>query len=292
MPEHVRFGPLISPEVLMSSKQPIRLLDTRPGTKAYATGHLEGALHADLNRWLSTASAPGFDPSCGGRHPLPAPHVWAAHLGSWGIGPGTRVVAYDGAAGGKGACRLWWMLRAFGHSAVAVLDGGLAAAQTAGLRLTTAEPSAVRAVSSYPCDRWRRPTVDIRSLERVLHDPQWKVLDVRRRERWLGEVETRDPVAGRIPGSVNLPFCDNLGAGDRYKAPEALRQMYLDLLAGTSPQCLVVYCGSGVTACHTLLALDLAELHGASLYVGSYSEWCRSGKPLARGPAQDASRSL
>ena len=136
----MRFGPLISPEVLMSSNALIRLLDTRPGANAYAMGHLEGALHADLNRWLSTASAPGFDPSRGGRHPLPDPRVWAAQLGSWGIGPSTRVVAYDGAAGGKGACRLWWMLRAFGHSDVAVLDGGLAAAQTAGLKLTTADP--------------------------------------------------------------------------------------------------------------------------------------------------------
>jgi thiosulfate/3-mercaptopyruvate sulfurtransferase len=177
------------------------------------------------------------------------------------------------------------MLRAFGHSDVAVLDGGLAAAQTAGFGLTTAEPSAVRAVPPYPCDRWQRSIVDICSVERVLNDPHWKVLDVRRRERWLGEVESRDPIAGRIPGSVNLPFCDNLGAGDRYKTPEALRQMYLELLAGTSPQRLVVYCGSGVTACHTLLALELAGLHGALLYVGSYSEWCRSGKPLARGPA-------
>jgi thiosulfate/3-mercaptopyruvate sulfurtransferase len=286
MREHVGFGPLISPQVLISSKDPIRILDTRPGAKAFAAGHLEGALHADLNRCLSTASAPGFDPSCGGRHPLPAARVWAAQLGSWGIGPGTRVVAYDSAAGGKGACRLWWMLRAFGHSNVAVLDGGLSAAQAAGLGLTTAEPSAVLPVPPYPCDSWQRKTADLCSVERVLNDPLWKVLDVRRRERWLGEVETRDPIAGRIPGSVNLPFCDNLGPGDRYRTPGALREMYLDLLAGTLAEHLVVYCGSGVTACHTLLALELAELHGASLYVGSYSEWCRSGKPLARGPAR------
>ena len=181
------------------------------------------------------------------------------------------------------------MLRAFGHSDVAVLDGGIAAAQTAGLALTTAEPSAAPRVSPYPCDRWQLPTVDISFVERVLNEPRWKVLDVRRRERWLGEVEARDPIAGRIPGSVNLPFCDNLGAGERYKAPEALRQMYLELLGGGSPEHLVVYCGSGVTACHTLLALELAGLGGASLYVGSYSEWCRSGKPLGKGPIQRGS---
>jgi thiosulfate/3-mercaptopyruvate sulfurtransferase len=175
------------------------------------------------------------------------------------------------------------MLRAFGHLQVAVLDGGIQAAQEAGLALTRAEPPASRPRSPYPCTAWLLPTADIEAVERRAQDPAWRVLDVRSRERWRGEVEPFDPTPGRIPGTVNLPFAENLTPGGRFKAPPALRQTYLDVLAGRGPERLVVHCGSGVTACHTLLALELAGLGGASLYVGSYGEWCRSGRPLARG---------
>lgn len=277
------FGPLISPEALATSLHSVRLLDARPGTDVFASGHLAGALHADLNQCLSTASEPGFDPAKGGRHPLPLPSVWAARLGAWGIGPETPVVAYDDASGGNGACRLWWMLRAVGHAKVAVLDGGLAAANAAGLATTTAETVPVTALPPYPCDRWMSPMVDIWAVEQHLKDPSRKVLDVRSRERWRGETEAIDPVAGRLPGTVNLPFSENLGPDGRYKSPEQLRAMYLGLLDGTPPDRLAVHCGSGVTACHTLLALELADLPGASLFVGSYSEWCRSGRPLEKG---------
>jgi thiosulfate/3-mercaptopyruvate sulfurtransferase len=277
------FGPLISVEDLIASKDPFQLLDARPGAEVYASGHLEGAVHADLNVHLSAASAPGFDPAKGGRHPLPAPAKWAAQLGAWGIGPGTRVVAYDASGGGNAACRLWWMLRAFGHADVAVLDGGFQAACAGGMRVTEAAPPPISALPPYPSLGWQRPTVDIEAVARRLADPDWKVLDVRSRERWRGEVEQLDPIAGRIPGTVNLPFSENLGADGRFRCPDDLRRTYLELLAGTRPEHLVVHCGSGVTACHTLLALELAGLDGAPLYVGSYSEWCRSGRPLGRG---------
>lgn len=277
------FGPIISPESLIALTTPIRLLDARPGVAAYAEGHLEGALHADLDLQLSTASAPGFDPSKGGRHPLPSPERWAAQLGAWGIGRDTWVVAYDAAAGAIAACRLWWMLRAFGHPNVAVLDGGLQGAKAAGLGSTTASPAPVPALPPYPCHGWQRPTVDIEAVARRVQDPAWKVLDVRSRERWRGEIEPFEPTAGRIPGTVNLPYSENLGPDGRYKPAAALRRMYLDLLGGTPPGNLAVHCGSGVSACHTLLALELAGLDGASLYVGSYSEWCRSGRRLGSG---------
>jgi thiosulfate/3-mercaptopyruvate sulfurtransferase len=276
------FGPLISVDALIASTSPTRLLDARPGAEAFASGHLAGALHADLNVHLSAASAPDFDPAKGGRHPLPAPATWAGQLAAWGIGAETRVVVYDGAAGANAACRLWWMLRAVGHTQVAVLDGGFQAARTAGLPMTEAEAPPTCAVAAYPCNRWQGPIADIGSVEERLRDPAWKVLDVRSRERWRGEVEHLDPVAGRIPGTVNLPFSENLDPDGCFKSPEALRRMYLDLLGDTRPERLVVHCGSGVTACHTLLALELAGLAGASLYVGSYSEWCRSGRPLGR----------
>jgi thiosulfate/3-mercaptopyruvate sulfurtransferase len=278
------FGPLISPEALAAARPPVRLLDARPGADAFASGHLEGALHADLNLRLSTVGEPGFHPAKGGRHPLPAPATWAAQLGAWGIAPDTAVVAYDDAAGGNGACRLWWMLRAFGHERVAVLDGGLEAAKAAGLPLVSGEPSPVSARPPYPGERWELPLVDLEEVERRLADPAWKVLDVRSRERWRGEVEPYDPVPGRIPRTVNLPFSENLRPDRRFKAAEELRRMYLALLDGTSPRNLAVHCGSGVTACHTLLALELAGLPGAALYVGSYGEWCRTGRPIERSP--------
>ncbi len=279
------FGPLIAPEALAASPTFYRLLDARPATERSA-GHLAGALPADLNLELSAASEPGFDAARGGRHPLPSPARWARQLGAWGIGPSTPVVVYDGASGANAACRLWWMLRAFGHQQVAVLDGGLQAAVAAGLHLTQTAPEPIASLPPFPGHAWGLPTVEVDEVARRLEDPSWKVLDVRSRERWRGEVEPIDPVKGRIPGTVNLPFAENLGPTGRYKAPEALRAQYLALLAGTPPERLVVHCGSGVTACHTLLALELAGLHGAALYVGSYSEWCRTGRPLGSGPAE------
>lgn len=276
------FGPLVSPEALRPLLDAIRVLDARPGPEAYAAGHLEAAVHADLDPQLSTATEPGFDPANGGRHPLPSPARWAAQLGAWGIAPDTKVVVYDAAGGGNAACRAWWMLRAFGHAAVAVLDGGFGAAVAAGLPLTQA-PARVAARPPYPCDRWRLPTADLAEVEARLADPAWKVLDVRSRERWRGETEPFDPVPGRIPGTVNVPYTDNLAPDGRFERPEALRRRYEAVLAGTPPERVVAHCGSGVTACQTLLALELAGLGGASLYVGSYGEWCRRGKPLGKG---------
>jgi thiosulfate/3-mercaptopyruvate sulfurtransferase len=275
-------GPLISADDLRASMSSLRLLDARSAAD-YAAGHLEGALHADLEAQLSAATAPGADPARGGRHPLPAPERWAAQLGAWGIGPETQVVAYDASGGGNAACRLWWMLRASGHRDVAVLDGGLQAARAAGLEVTKATPPPPDARPPYPVQGWKLPTSDLDAVAQRVKDPAWKVLDVRSRERWRGEVEPIDPVPGRIPGTVNVPFSENLRPDGRFQPAGALRRRYLDLLAGTAPDHLVVHCGSGVTACHTLLALELAGLEGAALYVGSYGEWCRRGKPLGKG---------
>lgn len=252
------------------------LLDARPGAGAFAAGHLPGALHADLDLCLSVAKAPGADPARGGRHPLPEPSAWAAQLGAWGIGPDTPVVAYDDANGGNGAARLWWMLRAIGHERAAVLDGGLQAGLAAGLQGAAPPPAA-----PYPGDRWRWPTATLAEVDRRRQDPAWKILDVRSRPRYRGETEPIDPVAGHIPGALNLPFAENLDAQGRYKSPEDLRAMYTEFLDGTPSERLIVHCGSGVTACHTLAALDRAGLQGAALYVGSWSEWCRN--PMPRG---------
>jgi len=280
----VPLGPLVSPESLRAAAEPYLLLDARPGAATFAGGHLPGARHADLEASLSDATAPGFDPSRGGRHPLPALARWAAQLEAWGIGPATQVVVYDAAGGANAACRAWWMLRAVGHRAAAVLDGGLPAALAAGFTLSEAEAAAPGDGPAYPVSGWRLPVADLEGVAQRLSQPGWKVLDVRSRERWRGESEPIDPMPGRIPGTINLPFAANLDASGRFKPPAALRTQYLALLGGTPPEQLVVHCGSGVTACHTLLALELAGLPGASLYVGSYGEWCRRGRPLGKGP--------
>jgi thiosulfate/3-mercaptopyruvate sulfurtransferase len=242
------------------------LLDARPKKADYDSGHLRGAQHADLETQLSAARDPGADPARGGRHPLPPLERWLRQLGAWGVDPETQVVIYDDQSGANAASRAWWMLRAVGHEHVAVLDG-----QLLGMRWTSEVP-AVEAKEPYPAKEWQRPTVDI---DEVLALPAgWKVLDVRSGERYRGEVEPFDPVAGHIPGAINLPFAENLEHG-RFKSPAALRAMYEHLLGDTPVERLVVHCGSGVTACHTLLALDTAGLTGASLYVGSWGEWCR-----------------
>jgi len=166
-----------------------------------------------------------------------------------------------------------------------VLDGGLAAARAAGLSWTEVVPPPPRPSAPYPADRWRLPLADIDAVAGRATDPAWKVIDVRSRERWRGETEPFDPVPGRIPGSVSLPYGENLRADGRFEAPGTLRRRYQDLLGRTPADRAVVHCGSGVTACHTLLGLELAGLPGAALYVGSYGEWCRSGRPIGKGPA-------
>jgi thiosulfate/3-mercaptopyruvate sulfurtransferase len=261
--------PIIAPEDLPSDAV---LLDARP-PDAYAAGHLRGARHADVDRQLSSARDPGADPRHGGRHPLPPVGRWGEQLGAWGITPETTVVVYDDQAGANAAARAWWMLRAVGHERVALLDGGFQAAVEAGLEVTQDAPEVMPA-APYPAMRWQRETVDRTDVDRLRQDPEWRVLDVRSAPRFRGETEPIDPVAGHIEGAVNLPYTENLVEG-QFKSPEELRRQYSQLLGDIRPEHLIVHCGSGVTACHTLLALEAAGIDGARLYVGSWSEWCR-----------------
>jgi len=277
-------SPLLSPEQLRARLGELVILDARPGPDAYAAGHLPEARHADLDRDLSTARREGHDPAQGGRHPLPSAAEFARQLGAWGIGPADDVVVYDAAGGANAAARLWWMLRSIGHAGVQVLDGGLAGAVAAGLAVDTRAPRVI-AVADHPQHGWAWPTVDAELVDARRASPAWRVLDVRSGERFRGETEPFDPIAGHIPGARNLPFAENLGKDGRFKPAAELRALYEGLLAGAAPSTLTVHCGSGVTACHTLLALELAGLPGAALYVGSWSEWCRSARPQATGPA-------
>ena len=268
--------PLISPSELQELDAAV-IIDARVSISDYARGHLRNALYANLETHLSTATHPDHDSARGGRHPLPPFESWRRTVGSWGITPDTNVVIYDDQAGANAAARVWWMLRALGHEHVAVLDGGLRAAVDAGLELTT-DPPAVKAQPAYAGAGWQRPTVTIDEVDELRQDPSWTVLDVRSAERFRGETEPIDPVAGHIPGAVNLPFVENLREG-RFKSADELHAQYEKFLDGRSPERLIVHCGSGVTACHTLLALEAAGFDGASLYVGSWGEWCRNDLP-------------
>lgn len=270
-------SPLISAPDLAVLKGSVRLLDCRTAAE-YDAGHLPGAVHADLERDLSRASDEGFDPAVGGRHPLPDLRAWRDTLGRWGITPDTAVVCYDAQGGANAAARAWWMLRASGHERVRVLDGGLAAALDAGMELTTETPL-VTTEPPYAISFWQWTTVDIGVAEKLAKHPDWTVLDVRSAPRYRGETEPIDPVAGHIPGAVNVPFSENLNAAGAFKSFEELRALY----GAFDPAKLVVHCGSGVTACHTLLALDHAGLTGGALFVGSWGEWCRTDRSIATG---------
>ena len=258
------------------------LLDTRPGG-AWAQGHFEGALDADLERYLSSALEPGFDPVPLGRNPLPSVEKFCRQLGVWGIGPETTVVAYDGARGDHGACRLWWMLKALGHQHVDILHGGIPQGRKQGWVWTTDPGAAPEPVVPYPADQWSWPMVDIDEAEAFALDPKKALIDVRSPERWRGEVETMDPVAGRIPGSTNLPLSLNFDDQGFFRSAPELAAAYAAFFEGQDPRGVAVHCGSGVSACATLYAFDRMGIEGAALYVGSFSQWCRSGRPLGRG---------
>ncbi|HEY1283848.1 MAG TPA: sulfurtransferase [Steroidobacteraceae bacterium] len=248
------------------------------GDRAYAEGHIPGAIRAHLDRDLSGPITPAT-----GRHPLPDPAKFAETLGRWGVGPDTQVVAYD-QGNGAYAARAWWMLRWLGHTAVAVLDGGFAAWQEAGLPVTR-EPGR-RTSRRFTARPGARAPLTAAEVEQALSHKAIKLIDARGADRFAGENETIDPIAGHVPGAINRPFARNVDARGRFLPPEQLRREWNDTLAGTRAEDIVTMCGSGVTACHNLLALEVAGLPGARLYGGSWSEWIRDpARPVARGPA-------
>ena len=237
------------------------------GEGAYRAGHIPGARYAHLDRDLSSPITPAS-----GRHPLPDPERFAATLSRWGVSAQTQVIAYD-ADNGTYASRLWWLLRWVGHRAVAVLDGGFKAWTAARLPTDTEIParSATRFEARPNRDLW----VDAQQVQERVQQADWRLLDARAPERYAGKVEPFDTVAGHVPGARNHPFATNLTSEGRFGAPEELRRRYEQSQAGVADDHTIVMCGSGVTACHLLLALEVAGKHGARLYAGSWSEWIR-----------------
>ncbi|MCS6799110.1 MAG: sulfurtransferase [Myxococcota bacterium] len=273
---------LVSAQQLRDGLGSVRLVDVRPES-AFRAGHIAGALRADLERDLS---ADASDPSRGGRHPLPVLDDFALWLGRIGIGAQTPVVVYDAESGASGASRLWWMLRAVGHERVWLLDGGLQAARVAGLPMAEGESSAPPAdCAPYPVRPWRLPVASIEEVERRALDPDWLVLDARAPERFAGLLEPIDPVAGHVPGARNLFHRTLLDDDGAFLPVERLRALWQAALGGRAPQRVIVGCGSGVTACQLLVGMERCGLKGAALWVGSWSQWCRSGRPVATGAA-------
>ena len=261
---------LVSTEELSASLGAWRIFDCRHdlaspelGERQYREAHLPGALYAHLDRDLS-APKDGSN----GRHPLPDPGAFIAWLGRQGLRPEDRVVCYDAGSGAM-AARLWWMLRWMGHEFVAVLDGGVAKWVREGRSVTAEVPQF--APTTYAARPRPELAVDVSYVAR--HLGKATVLDARAPARWRGESEPIDPVAGRIPGSLNRFSNDNLQADGRFKRPGVLKQEFLSVLGTRKLEAIVNTCGSGVAACHNLLAMEIAGLKGARLYAGSWSEW-------------------
>lgn len=247
------------------------------GRDDYRQAHIPGAVYAHLDQDLSGPVVPGQT----GRHPLPDVDTAARTLGGWGIDGLTQVVAYDD-SGGSMAARLWWMLRWLGHSSVAVLDGGWQRwRDTGGAASAGVETRAPAQFTPQP-----RPEllVDAARVLDLLHNPAFRIIDSRSAERYRGEVEPIDPVAGHIPGAVSGPSTAVLATDGRFLPPETLAAHFQTLLGPVAPEQAVFYCGSGVTAAHNMLALAHAGLGDALLYAGSWSDWITDPqRPVAKG---------
>jgi len=254
------------------------LANPAAGRESYHQGHLPGAFYLHLDNELS-----GPRTGANGRHPLPDPDIFVARLRALGVNQDSTIVAYD-AQGAMFAARLWWLSRWIGHAGVRVLDGGKSAWIAAGLPLEQGardEPEGGGDLVRQPS---LAPTVDAGGLLRNLASPALLVVDARAPDRFRGENETLDPVGGHIPGAVNRFFKDNLDTEGRFKPAATLRSEFGQVLGGKTPDEVVMQCGSGVTACHSLLALEIAGLTGAALYPGSWSEWCADpARPVATG---------
>ncbi|MHA3788546.1 sulfurtransferase [Flavobacterium hauense] len=270
--------PIIQPEALteLAKTREIVIIDAG-NMVSYAMQHLKGAIHVDLNADLANVPE---DPANGGRHPLPDAAVFGDVLGRLGITPDSHVVVYDDKNGALSAARFWWMLRAAGHEKVQVLDGGVSAAAKAGFSLSDLAEMPLPA-ERYVFNGWKLPMALVDEVEAAAADNNRAVIDVRAAARYRGETEPIDPVAGHIPGAINIPYETNLDEQGFFLAPEELEAKYKMALQGINTKDAVIHCGSGVTACHTILAMDQAGLPMPKLYVGSWSEWSGKGKVIA-----------
>lgn len=275
-------SPIISPlELKNLPTENLIILDARVGKDVYQNylnKHIKGARFIDLDKDLANI---GEDAAFGGRHPLPSVEKFAETLSNLGVSEDSHVVIYDDKNGSNAAARAWWMLKSFGFKNVQVLDGGFQHAEKEGLEFSSGEETFEKA-QFIKKKNWLLPTSNLEAVENELINHSATVIDVRDAYRYKGESEPIDLVAGHIPGAINIPFSENLDENGNFLKPEILKEKYSKLLEG-KPENLIIHCGSGVTACHTILALDYAGFKIPDLYVGSWSEWSRrEGKEIAR----------
>lgn len=274
-------SPIIQPEELLELKHKNKkfiLIDADGGARErYYHKHLDGAYFVDLETDLSAGTK---NPAIGGRHPLPNPTAFAETIAKLGITPETHVVIYDDKNGSNAAARFWWMLKAIGYAAIQVLNGGFKAALHVGFphNANIEIPKSV-ATDKY-ISEWRLPLVSIEEVKTAGKTQHQTIVDVRAKERYDGLVEPLDAIAGHIPNAINIPLTENLDTTGAFHQPAVLREKYGELIKETVVENIIIHCGSGVTACHTLLAFAYAGLPIPSLYIGSWSEWSRSGNEM------------
>ncbi len=263
-------------ELLTISQNPnLRVFDVRTGLTAkvdYQKKHLQNAAFVDLNSDLAEID----NPKNGGRHPLPKFENFIKTLGRLGINKDSQVVIYDDKNGANAAARFWWMLRAVGHNNVRVLNGGLQFAESQNYPLGSGDDPYPETDYIPDCQNWQLPQIWIDDVKKATQDSDAAIVDVRESPRYEGITEPIDLVAGHIPNAKNFPFIDNLDENGLFKSPEVLKNLYSELFKNYDKNKITFHCGSGVTACHSLLALNYAGFEIPNLYVGSWSEWSRN----------------
>jgi len=270
---------IINPDELVKILNQPETIIIHAGNNAkniYDNGHINNAYYLELNTDMSDVPQ---DYKNGGRHPLPKIENFIKVLQETGIKNDSHIIIYDDKNASNAAARLWWMLRSAGLKNVQVLNGGLQAAINNAIPITK-EASLERTPGNYTFTEWQLPIADIQETEKFTQQDKTLIIDVRETPRYNGETEPIDTIAGHIPSAKNYPFANNLNTDGTYKDPEELKQYFTKIFEGYEPENIMVHCGSGVTACHTLLAIDYAGLNIPKLYVGSWSEWSRNNKPI------------
>ena len=245
----------------------------------YEVEHLEGAIFMDVNLHLSDSKE---DAANGGRHPLPPIDSFTKVLALYGVTPEKHIVVYDDKGGANAAARFWWMLRAIGHDKVQVLNGGYAYAKKCGFPISGINVEPVQAVNRYLTTQWLLSTITIDKVRQASEELTKLIIDVREVDRYEGRREPLDLEAGHIPNAINVPFSENLNSDGLFLPPNILKEKYVAIFGEKQPMDIIIHCGSGVTACHSLLALDYAGIILPNLYVGSWSEWSRNGLKMVR----------
>ena len=278
----MKISPIIeADELLKIYKNPdVMIFDVSNSKNAksnYEIEHLEGAFFIDLNSQLAAVKTNFSD---GGRHPLPKIENFAKTLTDFGISKDKHIIIYDDKNGSNASARFWWMLRSVGHEKVQVLNGGLNEAKKNNVPLSSKIENIQKLSEPYQIENWNLPIIEINEVESISENPNYLIIDVRDRERYDGISEPIDLLAGHIPGAVNIPFTENIDENGKFHDQNILKNKYETIFRNFKIENIVVHCGSGVTACHTLLALAYAEMETPKLYVGSWSEWSRNKKKI------------